>query len=132
MSDEDLRRGYRAMVSGGMSIMGDEQIDALIKTGQEVRKERDPNFLSADAQYLQEYVEISEGFILSRTSLRSAVDSLAELNKKFEGRVSKAAVKTSIPNPGVYMAEREDYDEEDWDRMEDYERDGWMPSDVSC
>jgi hypothetical protein len=76
------------MVSGGMSIMGDEQIDALIKTGQEVRKERDPNFLSADAQYLQEYVEISEGFILSRTSLRSAVDSLAELNKKFEIPVS--------------------------------------------
>ena len=132
MSDKDLRRGYRAMVSGGMSVMGDDEIDALIKTGQEIRKERDPTFLSIDAQYLQKYVDLSEGFILSRTSLRAATEALAELNKEFEGRVSKTALKTEVPNPGVYMAEQDEYEEDEWENMEDYERDGWMPSDISC
>ena len=132
MSDEDLRRGYRAMVSGGMAGLDDESITALVNTGHKIQQERDPAFLSEDAQYLQKYVEISEGFILSSTSLRGAEDALADLNKEYEGRVSKAALKIGIPNPGVYPPEREDYDEDEWENLSDYERDGWMPSDISC
>ena len=134
MSDAEMRKGYRAIISGGLSVMGDDEIVNLIKAGNEALKDRNPNMLlAADAEYLQKYVTISESFINSGISLRAAGEQLTELNTEYEGRISKVVQKTGVVNPGVYMADRADYEtDEEWDNADEYERDGWMPSDVTC
>ena len=134
MSDVDMRKGYRAIISGGLTGMGDEEITNLVEAGIRVLKERNPDkILSADAEYLQKYVTISESFINSGISLRDAGEQLEALNTEYDGKISTTIKKAEVVNPGVYMADREDFENDDeWENMESYERDGWMPSDVSC
>lgn len=128
MSDQDMRKGYRAMVSGGLSAMGDDEIANLVKLGSETLAQRGSKELSPSAEYLQKYVGLCEEFIHSQSSLREVGDSIAKLNAEYDGRIPKHIMQHDVPNPGVYMCDREDYTDEEWEEMDEYDRDGWMPS----
>jgi hypothetical protein len=119
------------MVSGGMAAMGDEEIETIIKTGEEVLADRDPNRLSTDASYLQQYTAICESYVMSNISHRDALVKLRDLNTEFEGRISAAAKKTNVPAPsGARFYGDLDDEEEDDDDEWGYGRGGWMPSSI--
>jgi len=132
MSDKDIRPGYRAMISGGMWALDQKEIENLIEVGQKALRKQNPGFLPADAEYLQQYTEICENFINARKSLRASTELLAELNKQFEDKISEKIKKLDVINPGIYMIEREEYEEygRDWENRDEWECDGWMPSSI--
>jgi hypothetical protein len=121
MSDEDLRKGYRALVSGGAFALGNEEITTVEGVLAETQRGRGLSPSVDQVAYLQEFVKISEeyitvgvrsgGFPTSRTN-----EKLEELNAKFPN-LPEGIRRTEIIAPNI---ESNLYDE------------GWMSSSYQC
>ena len=121
MSDEDLRRGFRAMISGGLSGLDTESVNKLSTEIANVQRERGETPSVDEVQYLQEYVKLSETHIDESISSgyfdsAGAQTQLQVLNDKFPN-ISESVRKTSVisPNAGNTL-----------------ENEGWMSSSYQC
>ena len=125
MADQELRRGGRILVSGGVLSLDEETIDKISDCCDAARRYKNPAYLSRrDAAYLQEFVSISDSFITGKISMLAARKEIAELNEKMPG-VADSIKKTDVSSPrgiDVY-GPGSDY----WDEGEEIDE-GWMPS----
>ena len=131
MSDQDLRKGYRVMVSGGLYNMNDDEIEALVTIGSNILKERGK--LPPVAEYLQKYNEICEDYIMARNSHYVATEKLDSLNAEYTGKIDKSFLRVDIPAPYGARSYPEYWDEENFDpeAADEYnEMFGWMPSSI--
>lgn len=96
----------------------------------------DPNphvLLSIDAEYLHQYIQISDKFIDSGISLRNANEQLTNLNLEFKDRISPKIFKSEVFSGPVWMLDREEFESnEEFENCDPRERDGWMPSSIIC
>ena len=120
MSDEEVRRGARAMVSGGMASLDDDAVTQLGKTVNETQRERGLVNSVDEVLYLQEFVKISEERLSQGIDTGSfntgAQPKLDALNEKFPN-ISESVRKLQVlcPDLGTRL-----YD------------DGWMSSSYQC
>jgi len=122
MSDQELRKGIRILVSGGASSLAEETLDKITDCCDAARREHNPSALSRmDAEYLQEYLKINERFIRADISALGARGEIEKLNKGFPN-TSPSVKKKDVAVPrGIYL----EYLGEDEDGEVD---EGWMPS----
>lgn len=121
MSDQDVRKGYRAMVSGGAVGLGNEEVANLSNALAQTQRERGITPSVDEVSYLQEFVKINEEYIRSGVSngyfdATSAQSKLDELNEKFSS-VSESVRRTEIIAPSMES---------------DLSNEGWMSSSYSC
>jgi len=124
VSDQELRKGIRILVSGGASVLEDETLDKVTDCCDEVRKERNPTALSrSDAEYLQDILRISEEFIQAKISALGARKEIAELNERYPDVATHIKKKDVAVPRGIYL----EYIGEDVYES-GYVDEGWMPS----
>lgn len=129
MSELELRKGLRAMLSGGLEQMDTDELNKLMDASSKILVDRKVPDKSANVKYLEKWISITEMFLESRISLRTARDQLSQLNEEYEGRISPNIKKTEVIELGISVI---DPDGEDAQYYDQYEMDGWMPSDVTC
>jgi hypothetical protein len=121
MSDQDVRKGYRALISGGACGLGDEEVENLTKALASTQRDRGQTPSIDEVTYLQEFVKISEEYITEGVreggfQTTKTQEKLDELNAKFPN-LSETVRRTEIIAPSI---ETNLYDE------------GWMSSSYQC
>ena len=146
MSDRDLHRAARTLITGGIQGLDDEYLNKLNESVTKERQQRDKKALgSADAEYLSEYYKILEQVLCSSIYNTDGFKELEELNKEFKGRVNPDVMKTHLSGiPGYASIEDEalahGYDtveqfmtEFGYSSVEDWEMDNtWSASSMHC
>jgi len=96
MPEQDVRKGIRTLISGGMAYLDDESFKKLGDSWKNDAQRRGlPT--SDDAQYLREYVKIYEGLLSQDTWKGEADRLLKELNEKFDGKINNSIKKVNFP-----------------------------------
>jgi hypothetical protein len=121
MSDQDVRKGYRALISGGACGLGDEEVENLSRALAAQQRERGQTPSIDEVAYLQEFVKLSEEYINEGVTsggfqTTKTQEKLDELNTRFPN-LSEAVRRTEIIAPSI---ETNLYDE------------GWMSSSYQC
>lgn len=116
MADEDARRGFRALISGGMAGMDDDAVDRLQEATAQTQRDRGRAPKLAEVEYLEEYSKICERRLNLELSLWGANQELAKLNEKFS-TISESIKRTQVAGP------------EELVNQEDI---GWMGSSYAC
>jgi len=85
MSDQELRKGIRILVSGGASSLGDETLEKVVISCQQTQRERNPAALTmTDATYLQEYLTLCENLLNRHLKEDEANEELKDLNERYK------------------------------------------------
>ena len=122
MSDLDVRRGFRALVSGGASGLGDDELKTCIEALTTAQRERGNTPSVDEVLYLQEYLALCESHISYGVSQgdfdpsTETVEKLKELNAKY-ANISASVRKTDIIASSLDSELRNE---------------GWMSSSYQC
>lgn len=132
MSELELRKGLRAMFSGGLQQMDTEELNQLVKAGSKVLAERKAPDQSANIEYLEKWISLTEEFLYSDIHLREARSRLTKLNDEYKDRISPNVLKQDVISMGVDVVDWDELPEESRQYYDEWEADGWMPSSVTC
>ena len=114
MADQEMRKGIRLLVSGGMAGLGSDTIQRLRKSCEFEQRQRSLSILTEkDAEYLANYVEVCDGFLNERYDHDDATSRLRMLNEHYsDDELGPNTRKTEVP--GKSLSE------------------GWMSSSADC
>ena len=107
MTDNEERRGSRAIISSGGNGLDSDDLKKLGSTAISTLTDRGDQV--PEIAYLQEYAAICEQRLTLEDSKNRAEDRLDKLNERFPN-IPAAFRKTKIPGPDVLV----DGDEQEW------------------
>jgi len=99
MADQEIRKGVRLLLAGGMPGLDSETLQRLKHTCEIEQRQRNPAALTAkDAEYLSNYIEICDGFLNETYDHDDATERLKMLNDYYtDDELAENVRKTEIP-----------------------------------
>lgn len=99
MADQEIRKGIRLLVSGGMPSLASDTIQRLKKACETEQRQRSlPVLTEKDAEYLANYVEVCDGYMEQAYDHDDATNRLKMLNECYsDDDLGPNTRKTEIP-----------------------------------